>query len=69
MGGIIVIDFIDMRKVENKKLIYDRMRDEMKGERAKYTILPLSKFGLMHDNPPAGEARACHNHQRSVSHL
>lgn len=47
MGGIIVIDFIDMRKVENKKLIYDRMRDEMKGERAKYTILPLSKFGLM----------------------
>ena len=47
MGGIIVIDFIDMRKLENKKLIYDRMKDEMKTERAKYTILPLSKFGLM----------------------
>jgi ribonuclease G len=47
MGGIIVVDFIDMRKIENKKLVYDRMKDEMKTERAKYTILPLSKFGLM----------------------
>jgi ribonuclease G len=47
MGGIIVVDFIDMRKIENKKLIYDYMKDEMKTERAKYTILPLSKFGLM----------------------
>lgn len=47
MGGIIVIDFIDMRKIENKKLVYDRMKEEMKGERAKFTVLPLSKFGLM----------------------
>lgn len=47
LGGIVVIDFIDMRKLENRKLVYDRMKDEMKGERAKYTILPLSKFGLM----------------------
>lgn len=47
MGGIIVVDFIDMRKPENKKLIFDVMREEMRTERSKYTILPLSKFGLM----------------------
>jgi ribonuclease G len=47
MGGIIVIDFIDMKKMENKKAIQDIMRDEMKGDRSKYTILPLTKFGLM----------------------
>jgi ribonuclease G len=47
MGGIIVIDFIDMKKAENKKLIHDIMKEEMKSDRSKYTILPLTKFGLM----------------------
>jgi len=47
MGGIIVIDFIDMKKAENKKLIYDKMKDEMKYDRSRFTVLPLSKFGLM----------------------
>ena len=47
MGGIIVVDFIDMKKAENKKKIYEVMREEMKPERSKYTVLPLSKFGLM----------------------
>jgi len=47
MGGIIVIDFIDMRNVENKKLIYKTMKDEMAEDKAKSTVLPLSKFGLM----------------------
>ncbi|CCG99246.1 ribonuclease E/G [Fibrella sp. WM1] len=47
MGGIIVVDFIDMKKADNKKLIFDIMRDEMKGDRSKFTILPLTKFGLM----------------------
>lgn len=47
MGGIIVIDFIDMKKAENKKLLQDIMRDEMKPDRSKFTILPLTKFGLM----------------------
>ena len=47
MGGIIVIDFIDMKKADNRKLIQDIMRDEMRGDRSKYTILPLTKFGLM----------------------
>jgi ribonuclease G len=47
MGGIIVIDFIDMKKPENKKLIQEAMREEMRPDRSKYTILPISKFGLL----------------------
>ena len=47
MGGIIVVDFIDMKKAENKRKLYEMMREEMKTERSKYTVLPLSKFGLM----------------------
>jgi ribonuclease G len=47
MGGIIVIDFIDMKKADNKKAIYDAMRQEMKDDRSKNTVLPLTKFGLM----------------------
>ncbi len=47
MGGIIVIDFIDMRRTENKRQLFDKMKDEMKDDRSKFTILPLSKFGLM----------------------
>lgn len=47
MGGIIVVDFIDMRRAENKKQIYKVMRDEMRPDRSKNTVLPLSKFGLM----------------------
>jgi len=47
LGGIIVIDFIDMYKAENKKLLYDRMKKLMEKDRAKHNILPLSKFGLM----------------------
>ena len=47
MGGIIVIDFIDMKKRDNKKKIFDQMKKEMKDDRSKFTILPLSKFGLM----------------------
>jgi ribonuclease G len=47
MGGIIVVDFIDMRNSENKKKIFSLMKEEMKMDRSKFTILPLSKFGLM----------------------
>jgi ribonuclease G len=47
MGGIIVIDFIDMKSQDNKKLIYKTVKDEMEEDKAKSTILPLSKFGLM----------------------
>ncbi len=47
LGGLIVIDFIDMRNPENKKLLYQRMREFMASDRAQHTILPLSRFGLM----------------------
>ena len=47
MGGIIVIDFIDMHKSENRTALVEKMKELMAGDRAKHTILPLSKFGLM----------------------
>lgn len=47
MGGIIVIDFIDMNKAEHRQTLYDHMREVMANDRARHNILPLSKFGLM----------------------
>ncbi len=47
MGGIIVIDFIDLHKVGNRKILFDALRNEMADDRAKHTILPPSKFGLV----------------------
>ena len=47
MGGIVVVDFIDMRKAENKRLVYQRVKDKMADDRSKFTVLPLTKFGLM----------------------
>ncbi|MDE6533689.1 MAG: Rne/Rng family ribonuclease [Muribaculaceae bacterium] len=47
MGGIIVIDFIDMSKAEHRQTLYDHMREVMANDRARHNILPLSKFGLM----------------------
>lgn len=47
MGGIIVIDFIDMNKAEHRQKLYEHMREVMAGDRARHNILPLSKFGLM----------------------
>lgn len=47
MGGIIVIDFIDLHKAENRNTLFNMMRDAMKKDRARHTILPLTKFGLM----------------------
>ncbi len=47
MGGIIVVDFIDMAKAENRRTLYNHLRDEMKDDRAKHKILPPSKFGLI----------------------
>ena len=47
MGGIIVIDFIDMSNVANRKKLYNHLREEMKDDRAKHKILPPSKFGLI----------------------
>lgn len=47
MGGIIVVDFIDMAKQEHRQELYDHMREIMANDRARHNILPLSKFGLM----------------------
>ncbi len=47
MGGIIVIDFIDMHKGENKQKLYERMKEVMSKDKTKHNILTLSKFGLM----------------------
>ncbi len=47
MGGIIVIDFIDMAKSEHRQKLYEHMREIMATDRARHNILPLSKFGLM----------------------
>ena len=47
MGGIVVIDFIDMHKPTNRKELFDYLRDQMSLDRAKHTILPPSKFGLV----------------------
>ncbi len=47
MGGIIVIDFIDMHETENRQKLFDHMREIMSNDRAKHNILQVSKFGLM----------------------
>jgi len=47
MGGIIVIDFIDMKVAANRRKLFQRLKEEMSKDRAKHTILPPSKFGLV----------------------
>ena len=47
MGGIIVIDYIDMAQADHRQALYDHMREVMAKDRARHNILPLSKFGLM----------------------
>ena len=47
IGGIIVVDFIDMDDKANQQTLYDHMRELMSHDRAKHNVLPLSKFGLM----------------------
>ena len=47
MGGIIVIDFIDMSDTSNRQKLYEHMNTAMARDRARHNILPLSKFGLM----------------------
>ncbi len=47
IGGIIVVDFIDMKLQDNKKKLHEAMEQFMGGDRARHSILPISKFGLM----------------------
>jgi ribonuclease G len=47
MGGIIVVDFIDMQNPDNRRKLYDYLKEEMSDDKAKHKILPPSKFGLI----------------------
>ena len=47
MGGIVIIDFIDMRKAQSRQTLLQEMQQLMATDKAKHTILPLTKFGLM----------------------
>lgn len=47
MGGIIVVDFIDMPNPEHRKLLYNHLKEEMKRDKARHKILPPSRFGLI----------------------
>lgn len=47
MGGIVCIDFIDMHDKENNKILFEKMKEFMKSDRAKHNILPPSKFGVI----------------------
>ncbi len=47
MGGIVIIDFIDMDKAEHRNELFKYMKDLMEPDRAKHNVLPLTKFGLM----------------------
>ena len=47
LGGIIVVDFIDMKLMDNKKRLADAMDQFMRADRAKHAVLPITKFGLM----------------------
>jgi ribonuclease G len=47
MGGIVVVDFIDLKEATNRKLLFEKMKEFMKEDRAKHNVLPPSKFGLV----------------------
>ena len=47
LGGIVIIDFIDMHKAQSRQMLYDEMQKLMATDKARHTILPLTKFGLM----------------------
>ncbi len=47
LGGIVIIDFIDLHKQQNRQLLFEEMVKLMAGDKAKHTVLPITKFGLM----------------------
>lgn len=47
IGGIIIVDFIDLKHPDNRKILYDKMQEFMRNDRARHTVLPITKFGLM----------------------
>ena len=47
MGGIVIVDFIDMESNEHRNALFKHMQELMQSDRAKHNVLPLTKFGLM----------------------
>jgi len=47
IGGIIVVDFIDLEEDKNRKKIYDELKKEFRKDRSKVSVLPMSDFGLV----------------------
>jgi len=47
MGGIVVVDFIDLGSSENRRILFEHLKSEMSTDRTKHKILPPSKFGLI----------------------
>ena len=47
MGGIVIVDFIDMESNDHKNALFKYMQELMEADRAKHNVLPLTKFGLM----------------------
>lgn len=47
LGGIVMIDFIDLHKSQNRQALFEEMVKLMADDKAKHTVLPLTKFGLM----------------------
>jgi ribonuclease G len=47
IGGIVVVDFIDLYEDENKRKLYEEIRREFRRDRAKVTVLPMSDFGIV----------------------
>lgn len=47
IGGLIVVDFIDLEEEKNRKKVYDELKKEFKKDRAKIALLPMTEFGLM----------------------
>ena len=47
LGGLIIVDFIDMKSIENKRILFRELKNFMANDRAQHTVLPLSRFGLI----------------------
>ena len=69
LGGIIVVDFIDMKLMENKKRLADAMEEFMRPDRAKHAVLPIIKIWYDANHPAAYEAGDEYQYQRDLSKL
>ena len=69
MGGIIVVDFIDMQTAENKQLLFDKMKEVMATDRTKHNILPLTKIWAHANYKAEGQTRNDNSNKRKVSFL